>query len=306
MNEKDYQYVLTVAKCRSFSHAAEILYISQPSLSRYISTLESKLNIMLFDRSKSPIQVTEAGKIFCVYGEKILNMEKSLYRKLHEQNGCEKLVLKVGAPPISGDYILSRLLPRMANNYPSIQLELCSDYSYNLYRKLASQQIDVACVVAPNTDPSIAAELILYEKVFLVAARTHPSLRNYDTEHANIDHPIMISPQELNDYPMIQFIASYTEACLRQQSYSPKTIIKASSSPLALELAAKGVGLTSVVRCQLKYGRSEIVQSLVPISIGDCKLPVYIVYNRMANKSLPEINLFIEEAKEEYFDASGL
>ena len=40
MNEKDFQYILTVAQCGSFSRAAETLYVSQPSLSRYISTLE--------------------------------------------------------------------------------------------------------------------------------------------------------------------------------------------------------------------------------------------------------------------------
>ena len=47
-------------------------------------------------------------------------------------------------------------------------------------------------------------------------------------------------------------------------------------------------------------------QSLCPISIGDCKLPIYLAYNKLADKAIPEINRFIQEVKEEYCDASGL
>ena len=61
MNEKDYQYTLAVAKCKSFSRAADLLYISQPVLSRYIAALEKELGVTLFDRSASPIRLTSAG-----------------------------------------------------------------------------------------------------------------------------------------------------------------------------------------------------------------------------------------------------
>ncbi len=159
---------------------------------------------------------------------------------------------------------------------------------------------------APNTDPSIMVELLLYEPVLLIGAKSHPALENYDITHVDIEHPIFINVSELNDIPMIQYKNSYAEAALRQKSYAPKSVIKASSAPLALELAAKGVGFTSVIRSQLKYGRLIITQSLCPISIGDCKLPIYLAYNKLADKAIPEINRFIQEVKEEYCDASGL
>lgn len=306
MNEKDFQYILTVAQCGNFSRAAEILYISQPSLSRYISTLEKKLGTILFDRSTTPIQVTEAGTIFCTYAEKFLNSEAALYRELQEQNARIERNLRIGAPHISGDYILSRILPRMAKKYPFIRIDPISDYSYNLYHQLAAQKIDIACVAAPNTTPSIVVELLLYEPVLLIGAKDHPALKKYDITHADVEHPIFINPSELNDIPMIQYKASYAETALRQKSYAPKSIIRASSAPLALELAAKGVGLTSVIRSQLKYGRPDITQSLCPITIGDCKLPIYLAYNKPTDKTIPEIDWFIQEVKEEYCNDTGL
>ena len=306
MNEKDFQYILTVAQCGSFSRAAETLYVSQPSLSRYISTLEKRLGTTLFDRGTTPVQLTAAGTIFCNYGKKILNLETALYRELQEQNALEERILRVGVPHISGDYILSRILPRMTKKYPFLRIDPISDYSYNLYHQLAAQKIDIACVAAPNTDPSIMVELLLYEPVLLIGAKSHPALENYDITHVDIEHPIFINVSELNDIPMIQYKNSYAEAALRQKSYAPKSVIKASSAPLALELAAKDVGFTSVIRSQLKYGRLIITQSLCPISIGDCKLPIYLAYNKLADKAIPEINRFIQEVKEEYCDASGL
>lgn len=306
MNEKDFQYILTVAQCESFSRAAETLYVSQPSLSRYVSALENRLGATLFDRSTTPIRLTEAGIIFCNYGKKILNLEAALYRELQEKNALEERILKVGVPHISGDYILSRILPRMAKKYPFTRIDPISDYSYNLYHLLAAHKIDIACVAAPNTDPSIMVELLLYEPVLLIGAKNLPALENYDTSHADVGHPIHIPPSELQDIPLIQYKASYAEAALRQKSYTPKSIIKASSAPLSLDLAAKGVGLTSVIRSQLKYGRPDITQSLCPISIGDCKLPIYLAYNKTADEAIPEIDRFIQEVKDEYCNDSGL
>ena len=58
---RNYDYFLTIVKTGSLTKAAEILYITQPSLSKYLSRLEENLNIQLFDRSRSPLTLTYAG-----------------------------------------------------------------------------------------------------------------------------------------------------------------------------------------------------------------------------------------------------
>ena len=111
MNEKDYQYTLTVATCKSFSRAAELLYISQPALSRYISTLEKELGATLFDRSTSPIQLTSAGIRFCSYANAILELESAMLHDLKENALLSGKPIKVGVPFLTGEYMLSRVLP---------------------------------------------------------------------------------------------------------------------------------------------------------------------------------------------------
>ena len=63
IDEHEWRSVLQVAKDRTFSLAAKHLFISQPSLSQCIKKIEGELGMQIFDRSKSPLQLTEAGRI---------------------------------------------------------------------------------------------------------------------------------------------------------------------------------------------------------------------------------------------------
>ena len=69
--ERDIDYVIAVAECRSISQAAEVLYISQPSLSRYLSNLENELGFSLFVRTINGTELTEAGKIYLKYAKAV-------------------------------------------------------------------------------------------------------------------------------------------------------------------------------------------------------------------------------------------
>ena len=72
--DKSIDYVIAVAECRSIHKAAEILYISQPSLSRYISKIEQQLGMALFERTVSGIEMTTAGEVYVYYAKQIKRM----------------------------------------------------------------------------------------------------------------------------------------------------------------------------------------------------------------------------------------
>lgn len=63
MNHKQFNYVLTLAKEGSFSKAADVLNISQPSLSQYIKKIEQQIGLELFDRANGEIRLTDAGRV---------------------------------------------------------------------------------------------------------------------------------------------------------------------------------------------------------------------------------------------------
>lgn len=80
--DKDITYVIAVAECRSIHKAAEMLYISQPSLSRYISRVEQNLGVSLFYRKNSGMELTKAGEIYVSYAKEILLLRNTMEKEL--------------------------------------------------------------------------------------------------------------------------------------------------------------------------------------------------------------------------------
>lgn len=308
MNEKDFQYVLAVAKCKSFSQAAERLYLSQPALSRYIAQLEKHLGVKLFDRAVSPIQLTRAGKIFYSYAETFIEQEANLLHDLAEAAQQTSHPVRVGVPLVTGEYIFSRILPRMLNKYPHIQIDPIQDISDNLRKMLLTRQIDAAIICNPISDSSICSDYLFSEPFYLAGRRNHPALADYDTSSADAEHPLVLDFSTLKDVTLIHCkpisIMSYiAEEILVRMRFEPASEVKASSLLLALELAMLGVGFTSIMRCQFEYGHPNVRQSLCPISLGNSSIPFYLAYYRSHRRTMLELDLFIQETFSAYQDA---
>lgn len=307
MDEKDYRYVLAIAQCKSFTRAAEVLYTSQPSLSRHIGLLEKKIGHPLFIRDSSTLELTKIGERFCHYANIILEQERSFLSEAQGISVSTDTVIKVGVPPLSGDYILSRVLPQIIAKSPRIHCEPISRYTLELYQRLLSHQIDVYIGTSSGTDPSICAEFLFNEPVYLAGSRKHPVLESYSAKHVDLDHPIMFADiiKQLRDVPLIccdplMPIHQLVEEALKERGVLPGRKVKATSLPLALDLSSQNVGFTAIMRCQLKYENPNTVQEIYPISLGKCELPIYIVYNSFFRKALPELDYFIREVKEIY------
>ena len=82
--DKDLTYVVAVAECRNIHKAAEKLYISQPSLSRYISRIEQMLGMPLFYRRNNGMELTEAGEVYVAYAKEILLLRRNMEIELHK------------------------------------------------------------------------------------------------------------------------------------------------------------------------------------------------------------------------------
>ena len=92
MDLRHLRYVQKIAEERSFSKAAEKLFLAQPALSQYILNLERELGTKLFDRSKNPISLTYAGEIFLHKAQLILEIEQDLSTEIknlaQSDRGC--------------------------------------------------------------------------------------------------------------------------------------------------------------------------------------------------------------------------
>ena len=96
--DRSIDYVIAVAECKSISQAAEMLYISQPSLSRYLSNLENELGVNLFVRTLNGTELTAAGKIYLEYAKEIKLLKETMNSKLKELKREKKSRIRIGMP----------------------------------------------------------------------------------------------------------------------------------------------------------------------------------------------------------------
>jgi len=109
-----------VVKLRSFSRAAEEIYLSQPTISSHISSLEKELGIKLIIRSTKEVYPSWAGKILFSYATEILNMRDKAVMALKNCSGDVRGTLDIAASTVPSQYLLPELLPHISREYPNL------------------------------------------------------------------------------------------------------------------------------------------------------------------------------------------
>lgn len=116
MDFKQLESFAAVVKCNSFTKAAEMLYISQPTISTHIRALEAELNCALIHRTTKSVVLTVEGKKLYEYVSNILNLRD---RMLQECATGARRIIHVAASTIPATYILPKVLAEFGNLYPS-------------------------------------------------------------------------------------------------------------------------------------------------------------------------------------------
>lgn len=135
--------VYTVYQEGSFSHAAQKLYISQPSLSTMIRKVEEDVGLPLFDRTCKPVRLTETGRAYIRATEEIQHIERSFYNYVCAVNNLQAGSLGIGSNQLFSSLVLPRYVSRFIARYPKIQLNLVDANSAELEELIAAGQLDL-------------------------------------------------------------------------------------------------------------------------------------------------------------------
>ena len=166
-----------VASEKSFTRAAEILYVSQPSLSKQIKILENRLGIILLNRENSTISLTEAGRVFLQYSERILALCEESCRALNDVKNGDRGNLTVGASQTIGTYLMPRVLALFAQNYPQISIKVQVDSTRVIAKNVVNREIDIAVVggdVPEELKKNLEIENFVEDELILIVPKSHP------------------------------------------------------------------------------------------------------------------------------------
>ena len=136
------KYVYEVYKERSFTKAAQNLYISQPSLSARIKKIEEIIGEPLFDRSTTPLQLTEVGKVYIEAAEEITQIEQRVENYINDLAGLKTGNLAVGASTLFAAYVVPSLITQFNQKFPDVHIQLLEGNTAELEEMLGSNALD--------------------------------------------------------------------------------------------------------------------------------------------------------------------
>jgi len=163
-----------VAELGSFSRAAEALFLTQPTVSEHIRTLEDEVGIRLLDRLGRGAAVTKGGALLLAYAQRLLALSREARQAMESFQGRMSGDLLVGASTIPGEYVLPALIGRFKDKFPDIAITLLIGDSQAVTDWVAEGRAEVGVVGARSSHRSIEFRELLPDDIALIVGAAHP------------------------------------------------------------------------------------------------------------------------------------
>ena len=234
-------YVLAVAEHKNFTRAAQKVFVTQPTLSMQIQKLEEELDILIFDRSKKPIELTETGKKIVNQARNIVNESDRIQDIVDQQKGFIGGAFRLGIIPT----IMPTLLPMFINNfikkYPKVKLQIEELHTEAIIEKLKEGHLDAAIAATPLNIEGIKENVLYYEPFVGYIPQSHRLHNEYKIDVSDLDIDDILLLQDGHCFKdgiinLCKTVKSSEDEHFRLQSGSFETLIKLSNEGLGMTL----------------------------------------------------------------------
>ncbi len=157
------QYVLAVAEFRNFTVAAEKSFVTQPTLSMQVQKLEDELDVQIFDRSKKPIGITDAGQKIVDQARNIVNEASRIRDIVDQEKGFIGGTFTLGIIPTVMPTLLPMFLKNFVSRYPKVRLVIREQNTEALIENLKEGHLDAAIAATPLGVESLMERPLYYE-----------------------------------------------------------------------------------------------------------------------------------------------
>lgn len=245
------RYLLAVAEHRSFTRAAEALYVSQPTLSQQIKHLEEALQVQLLDRSGRSVRLTDAGEVYLRHARRALGELDAGKRAIHEVKDLSRGSLRVGMTPVT-EYLSAPLLENFSTRYPGIALSTLEMAQEDIEAGLLEDRLDVGIAFTNSfsseaRSSEIETQILFIETLNLVVGKTHL--------YAGQEAPL--SGQVLEQIPLVLLnkhfaLRHHVDLYCLEHGITPRVAVETSSLSVIVEMVRFGrlaTVLPKVIAC---------------------------------------------------------
>jgi len=274
MNFHQLRVFYEVAKARSFSGAAQKLYLTQPAVTWQVKNLEGFYELQFFERIGKKIRLTEEGKILFDFADQILNLSRQAEDALSDLKGLSRGVLRIDTVFTFGDYYLSTVLEAFHRKYPQIAIQVNTGNTSQIIENTLLHKNDVSFVAYdPENDKLVAREFISDLLVGIVSPGHRFARRK------------SIALNELNDQPLIlrergSSPRRIVDEILKQKGVSPAIIMESASTAAIKKMVESGMGMAILSRQVVK--NEVLARSLRELPFRDVEIAYrfYLIHHK--------------------------
>lgn len=267
MNFNQLDYIITVADEKNITRAAKKLFISQPSLSLSIQSLEKELGTPLFERKNGELTLTYAGNLFCEWAQNTRRSRQQLSLKLSDISLNVRHLIRIGISPHRSAILAPSILEKFYTTNPLCDIQIVEKPTFVLKEMLEQDEIDFMLDV-PHPDTINYQSEFLAEEHFLLALPDSIQLpSDADVQEQNSSTFLMkhvatkkypeesviksISLTDLQDIPFITLTSEHNIGKIYRTlyasfSFQPNTVITCTNLETALSLVNKQLGATLI------------------------------------------------------------
>jgi DNA-binding transcriptional LysR family regulator len=274
-----------VAKHKSFSKAAEELFISQPAVTKHIKELERKVGMGLIQRRRGGFSLTEAGKILFKYTHKISSHLMDIENLLENLKKDHQGILKIGTTESYSKGLMPKLLSGFQASCPFMKIALDVGNSEEIEKSLLVYKNDLVLIAVTKKTSRFESIPFLKEELVLIISPNHPLVKRKT-----------VSLKELERYPLIIRAKGSTTRRIILQAFKevgihPSLLIEAGSSEFIKQWVSEGKGVSIIVKRTVEDEERRKIIKTIPL-LEKLYLQVAFLYLK-EEKSNPAIKTFV-------------
>lgn len=292
MDFKQLETFITIVKTKSFTKTADVLYITQPSVTNHIQALESELNTSLFVRTRRSVTLTQAGSIVYKHALNILASYDEIIRDLDIYSQNLKGTLHICVSSVPRKIILPNLIEKFSKLFPDISFNISNDDSRTVIDSILVGETDFGIVGLKISNPKLIYTQIMDDHiVYVVNKDAYPDLKNYS----------VINIEDLsNDKIILREIGSGTRQIVEDELKRNNSLNVISNSVATihdtntiLDLITKGVGSGFISQRMLNLSDFKDKVKILNIKNLYLNRKFYFVYNK--NLQFSNINKIFKD-----------
>lgn len=175
MDTKLIEYILTIAKHKSISRAAEELYLTQSALNQQLLKLEKELGAPVFIRTRNRWELTQVGNLYVENGRSILKIKQETYKQIEDLAARWNGTITIGLTPERGIQMFTAIYSDMHARYPETVFQPVEASVDSQIQLLNANRLDFGFqTIAEHKYQQMVYEPILQEPFYLCVPRSHP------------------------------------------------------------------------------------------------------------------------------------